>query len=377
MKKNILILLPFSKGKGASGRKEEAIDSMIQAHNNLGYEVNLVSTSPESYDDNEIYLRLNRIERFFAGILLSFYVSRVVNRVVEVLWMLLMFLPIKRYNSDSSISFILSFSMTNKPSIYALLINRLLGIPYFINEHRSIFQRKYQFSKIPIHERFALKYSQGIISLTENQKEILKKLEIYNVSVAPLVLQNEFYRNNEPNNSKSTERLVLGGWANWRKLKRLDIIFELHEFLLENNIDNELRIAGPLSDYKYLHSKFDNVNSFYLGDLSRVQIKKLANDTDIYLLVSEHETFGIPVTEATAGGALSLITECGGPESLIPEDFCRVVPVNDIAKMKMSLLELVSISNRHDRESSISFAKGNFTIEALTNKLDDIYEMYQ
>lgn len=80
--------------------------------------------------------------------------------------------------------------------------------------------------------------------------------------------------------------------------------------------DGHLR--SVLMEYVWKHDLHDIV--MFHGILSPMEIVKVYEECDCFVLPSAGETFGVVYVEAMAAGLPVIATRCGGPEDFVNED---------------------------------------------------------
>lgn len=148
-------------------------------------------------------------------------------------------------------------------------------------------------------------------------KEKLKKLSVsdsrIDIMTCPVVFQNNGVQSHY--NMKGKLHIGYAGRLEvWQK--RVDLLLDLAERLIQKQIDFELSIAGEGS-YKdkleeYIKENSLEKNIILCGQLNRKKIQYFWNSNDIALNVSESEGRPISNLEAMYCGAVPVVTNTGG-----------------------------------------------------------------
>jgi glycosyltransferase involved in cell wall biosynthesis len=375
IKRRMLLVLPFDSEEGASGRKKGAIDSLIKAYDNIGIIVECVALTPNKKFLNDYKSEISTANKLILNCLISIS-NKFTIKITSVIWFNFIYSIIANRHNKVSYEFSLAYALTNKPILFSYYIKRKCGLPYFISEHRSVYQRQYKAAgKIPKKDHLAISNSKGVMCLTESHLKALAMFGIQNLSIVPLSLEDTFF-DNTLKIKKDDSLINISAWTNWRDLKRLDLTIDACEKLESMGFNIKLNIAGPLSYQKHREklnqSKLKNLN--YLGALGRDGIKKLAYQTDIYLLTSDHETFAIPVSEALSAGAHVVTTKCGGPEQLIAEGVNGyAVDVGDLGQIVDALIKCIGELSPSNKPFLVSLAFEQFSIHALEANLKSLH----
>ncbi|HEY9168505.1 MAG TPA: glycosyltransferase [Lutibacter sp.] len=133
---------------------------------------------------------------------------------------------------------------------------------------------------------------------------------------------------------------------------------------------------GPL--HKHMQIKIDKANVSnqikLLGRLSRSETAKIMQQSDIFVLASETETFGVVYIEALACGLPVIATLCGGPEDFINKDNGIFIPIKNIVALKEALLYMYSNNHIYNNKEISSKCKKKFNSETIALKLTHLYE---
>ncbi|WP_246745114.1 glycosyltransferase [Thiospirochaeta perfilievii] len=108
--------------------------------------------------------------------------------------------------------------------------------------------------------------------------------------------------------------------------------------------------GSNLKKLKELASKLgieDNV--YFVGMLSREKIIEYYNKSDVFILSSNFESFGVVIIEALSQGLPVISTICGGPESLIDNENGILVSKDCVEEMVLAMKSMKKNYNQYDR----------------------------
>lgn len=111
-----------------------------------------------------------------------------------------------------------------------------------------------------------------------------------------------------------------------------------------------------------------------MGVVKRDEIAEKFRESDCFVLLSKHETFGVAYIEALASGLPVIATRCGGPEDFIDESNGILVGVDNEAEIEKALKKMRYREMEFDRERISKEAIKNFSPETIAERLSKIYE---
>ena len=230
---------------------------------------------------------------------------------------------------------------------------------------------------------FSINKSNRVTAVSENlKKETFELFDIKNnIEVIPNFIclkeykldNNNYYKKRyAPNGEK-----IICHVSNFRKVKRIEDVIIAFEGI-SKEIDAKLLLVGDGPERARLeqisrNSKFSK-NIFFLGSLKST--KEVLNISDLFMLPSSKESFGLSALEAMACGVPVIASESGGiPEVVLHGESGLLNSVRDTYQMTKNALKLLS------NESLLKSFKSNaykqamkFDIELILPKYEKLYK---
>ena len=230
---------------------------------------------------------------------------------------------------------------------------------------------------------FSINKSNAVTAVSENlKKETFELFDIKNnIEVIPNFIcpkdykldNNDYYKKRyAPNNEK-----IICHVSNFRKVKRIEDVIIAFEGI-SKEIDAKLLLVGDGPERARLeqlsrNSKF-NKNIFFLGSLKST--KEVLNISDLFMLPSSKESFGLSALEAMACGVPVIASESGGiPEIVLHGESGLLNSVRDTYQMTKNALKLLSNEPLLKSFKSNAYRQAmKFDIEFILPKYEKLYE---
>ncbi|WP_338776765.1 N-acetyl-alpha-D-glucosaminyl L-malate synthase BshA [Metabacillus sp. FJAT-52054] len=175
---------------------------------------------------------------------------------------------------------------------------------------------------------------------------------------------------------KDHERVIIHV-SNFRQVKRVKDIVKTFA-LIADQVSSKLLLVGDgpemSSVCELVHSMGLREKVLFLG--KQENLDELYSISDIKLLMSEKESFGLVLLEAMACGVPCIGTNIGGiPEVISDGENGFIVEVGDIEKAAEKAVALLSSQDLHSRfsEQAMTAARENFKTEQIVEQYEDIY----
>jgi N-acetyl-alpha-D-glucosaminyl L-malate synthase BshA len=230
---------------------------------------------------------------------------------------------------------------------------------------------------------FSINNSNKITAVSESLKqdtldlfEIKKEIDV----IPNFICFNEYQL---PNNDKYKKRFapnnefIITHVSNFRKVKRIEDVVKTFE-LISNQLSCKLILAGDGPErYRIEHlcrTKFNPDQVVFLGNLkSTIEV---LNISDLFLLPSEKESFGLAALEAMAAGVPVISTLSGGlPEVIEHGKSGYLSKIGDTDDMAKNAIQILSSKETHQqfKDQAQKRAK-TFDIEVILPKYEGLYE---
>ncbi len=148
----------------------------------------------------------------------------------------------------------------------------------------------------------------------------------------------------------------------------------------QSNFDKNvtLSIVGGGELEATLQKQIDDLglrdNIFLLGLKHKDEIKELLSDSDVFVLPSNSETFGVAIIEALSLGLPCVATVCGGPEEIITKSNGLLVPVKNLEKLVEAMVCIKDNYSMYNKQDIVKDCKEKYSTEVIAKQLEAIFE---
>lgn len=159
------------------------------------------------------------------------------------------------------------------------------------------------------------------------------------------------------------------------KNKGVDLLLKSAKFYEKENILTI--IAGFGSEYEYLYNlkkELNLKNIMFLGDQSQDNLREIYNISDVCVIPSREEAFGLVALESIACGTPVIATNQGGLPDFVTKYVGILVEKENIQELTKAITEVLNNKKEFNKEYLEKYAKDNYSQEVLINKLIDVYK---
>lgn len=174
------------------------------------------------------------------------------------------------------------------------------------------------------------------------------------------------------------EEKVIIHVSNFRPVKRVQDVIRTFEKITKE-IPAKLLLVGDGPEMTVVCKLVKKLNIqdrvLFLGKQDSVE--ELYSISDLMLLLSEKESFGLVALEAMACGVPCIGTNVGGiPEVIVHGQSGYICELGDIDDMSEKAIELLRNSGRHQqfRDSSVNLVREKFQATTIVKEYEDLYK---
>lgn len=165
--------------------------------------------------------------------------------------------------------------------------------------------------------------------------------------------------------------------SNFRKVKRVqDVVYAFQK--IHRKVKSKLLLVGDGPEMTYVNRLVRELglveHVLFLG--KQDSLEELYSISDLILLLSEKESFGLVLLEAMACGVPCIGTNAGGiPEVIIEGETGYICDVGDIEKIAIRAIQILSDQDLHNRmtENAVYIAKERFHSDKIVSQYESIY----
>lgn len=259
----------------------------------------------------------------------------------------------------------------------AIAIKHKYGIPVVATEHWSQIVDSTNNDAVKLYSE-SYKDVDGVVSVSNSLKAALETKFAVKSSVIFNLVSDEF-EVAESLHHKEQGKLRFVSIGSLCQRKGFDILIEtFSEFRKKFDKDWSLTIIGEgalKQDLTELIDKYhmaDNVK--LVGRKNRDEIREYLFNSDVFVLATRSETFGVVFIEAMSCGLPVIATICGGPEEFVIPEVGRLIPTESHSDLLSALLELSETYQDYDPEFINKYCRENFSSEVIIPKYIHLYE---
>lgn len=260
-------------------------------------------------------------------------------------------------------------------SSMALAAKRKYGIPVVGIEHWSELGYAEIKSNVKLWAGKVYKNLDYLLTVSTALREnILKNFNVDSVVVNNMVGREFSYVPSE--NEEKLVRFVTTG--NLLPVKGFDNLIKAFSKLNLLPDTWTLNIIGGGKEHDNLQKLVESVglgkNIHLLGRKSREGVIEKLHNSDVYVMSSRSETFGVAAIEALACGLPVIATDCGGARDFVTKENGKICMVDDIYKLSDAILYMYKYYGDYDRAQIAADCQKRFSSEAIGKQLESIFE---
>ena len=266
-----------------------------------------------------------------------------------------------------------SFSLAGYCSTF---LSKKFNIPLVCTEHSSA-----------VHQKQLTKREQKLLIRTVDKsssficvsKGLQAAVEQYagvrdNIVVVSNIVNSIFGHTGETEKDKAAVHfLSIGGLI---YTKRHAFMIDCFDEAFSNQEDVQLKIAGEgalKGELEKQIKRLERNDVLLLGQLDRESIKQEIEKSDVFVLVSSSETFGVVYIEAMACGKPVIATKNGGANDIVNENNGILIDVDNQKQLVEAFRYMYKNSQKYDGEQIAANCHALYSEETVVKSLTEIY----
>ena len=263
--------------------------------------------------------------------------------------------------------------------IVARLLSIRHKIPYIITEHWTCYHQEVypRPSKLQMFfTRLVANKAALILPVSEDLAQAMRSKGIHSdMSVVYNVIDTCLFVPGNPNNRKGNQLIHVSSLDPIQKNPSL--LFRAFSELIMWKPELQLHIVsdGDFSFFKeeIIQLKIDQQIVFH-GMLEAKEIAAQLQNSDLFVLTSRFETFGVVLIEAISCGLPVVATNVGGVKEVVPKEHGQLVPSENLEALVSAIKEQLSRLNKYNTNEMHHRATENFSYQAIGKRFTAIYE---
>lgn len=260
---------------------------------------------------------------------------------------------------------------TSMSAIASVLKNKY-DLPLVVTEHSSAMNTDVVGKKDLFLGHLAYNRANQLIAVSSSLQYHIKQ----NWGIDSIVIPNMVDTENIKYAPKQHELFTFVSIGNLFYGKGFDLLIKAFKIFKEKNV--QLLIIGEGGQHSTLESLIEELGFrkqiFLLGLKNRQEISDYLNASDVFVLASRGETFGVVYIEAMLAGLPVIATKCGGPEGFVDDSNGLLIDCEDVKSLESALLKMYETIGHYDREQIVSDCLRRFSPQSISSQLITLYK---
>ncbi len=248
------------------------------------------------------------------------------------------------------------------------------NIPYVITEHSSALNLESSESKYIKKLRKVYVQSKAIVAVSSSLSKRIEELLGIDTIVIPNIV--DFSTFNICNERHDGFKIVTAGYLNYGK--GFDITIRALKQMIDQGFDSHLVIMGDGAERTNLEQMALSLGLkdcvTFWGKYTRKEFNEVLGDSDVFVLASRGETFGVVYTEAISTGTPVVATRCGGPEEFVNDRNGILVDIEDVQGIADGLKAIFEHKYNYDKELMRDEVLNRFSSREVSERLTKVFE---
>lgn len=250
------------------------------------------------------------------------------------------------------------------------------GIPYVLTEHSTAYRRNLfrAYQERLTREVFSDAFE--VIAVSKGLRSDLQRfIQDREIRVIPNMVNVDYFSLPETPIEEKPFRFLSVSMLTQRK--GIDILIRAFHRAFSEREDIVLEVAGEgpeRGDLEELTRDLKIADRVcFSGLLTREQVRETMWRSNVFVLASHIETFGVVLIEALATGLPVIATRCGGPEDFVDDEVGFLVEPGNVSALAQVLKQAWAERSRFNKYRLREYASQNFSSVAVSKEICDTY----
>lgn len=259
--------------------------------------------------------------------------------------------------------------------VAATRLGKKYRIPVVATEHSSaIISKKLDKQKIDLLKE-TVEECEKFICVGNGLKEAVIEYTktIKDIAVIPNMVD-KIFNYKEKKDSKTFYFASIG---NLIQRKRFDLTIQAFAESFRDNLNVKLTIIGdgPLKEKLKLLAKEQGVENqvIFTGRLDRNSVAQELQKSNVFVLASDYETFGVVYIEAMACGNPVIGTRNGGANDIINDNCGFLVDTNEVGQLADAMKKIYSTYTNYNKKDIAEQCDGQYGEKVISAQLKAVY----
>ncbi|MBV6478865.1 MAG: putative teichuronic acid biosynthesis glycosyltransferase TuaC [Ignavibacteria bacterium] len=259
----------------------------------------------------------------------------------------------------------------------AMKLKEKYGIPYILTEHMGPFPFDRYIENGIISDKISLPLQNAdlITAPSTFQSESIYNFGFSRPVVIPNMINENVFRLNEKKTDPDKIKFyTLASFVSQKGIvelmegiKSASAITDNFEFTIAGSGELEIYIKDFISK-----NNLSNIIKLVLNP-SRMEAISLFGKSDVFILASRLESFGIVYVEALACGMPVIATNCGGPSDFVNDDTGLMIEKDNPEKIAEAIVYMTNNFSRFSREKIRNYFLDNFSCKSVSKNIISLY----
>lgn len=316
---------------------------------------------------HQVHGKIATVNIFLFPIALVFFLPERIKEIIRAWQMDLIYQQAEQHYGKPDV--IYSHYLHN--TLKAIPLKKKYNIPLVAIEHWSQLAHTHiPKTTIQLAKRVYSSVDQ-LLSVSSALQDNIRRQIGYDSLVVPNMVSQEFYYTT----STPKDNLTLVTVGRLVSEKHFDQLIKAVAHISE---PLQLKIIGDGKEKENLHKLINELQLqekvFLCGYKTKEEIVVLLQQSDIFVLPSQSETFGVVYIEALACGLPIIATDCGGPRDIVTPMNGLLVPINNQQKLEKAITHMIHNLHLYDKNLIAQDCQNRFSSENVAKHILKILE---